>query len=71
MLTLSDRLTVFDFFYTEIKLKIKGEAEVHWTEQHSRSDGNGGTQTYTEHYRNEEKYFKGKVPICGEGWSTS
>ena len=46
---------------------MKGEAEVHWTEQRSESDGQGGTRTVTEHYRNHEKYFKGKFHICGEG----
>jgi len=52
--------------FEKIKLKLKGEAEVHWTEQRQESDGDGGTRTVTEHYRNDEKYFKAKFPICGE-----
>ena len=50
-------------FNTEIKVKIKGEADVHWTEQHTHGKGN----THTVHYRNHEQYFKKKFDICGEG----
>jgi len=50
----------------KIKLKIKGECDIHWTENQTRVNDEGEVETVVVEYENEEDYFKVKFPICGE-----
>lgn len=53
--------------FRKIKLELVGRGSVHWTETRtvSRTDSNGNSQseTVTDHYSNEEKYFNQEVVI--------
>ena len=51
-----------------IKLKFKGKAKVHWTEQRTETRGSGDdrhTVTVTDHYKSSEKYFKQELDLFG------
>ncbi|VVC26826.1 Arrestin-like, N-terminal,Immunoglobulin E-set,Arrestin C-terminal-like domain [Cinara cedri] len=50
-----------------VKLKCKGEAEVSWTEQESRSNDNGQTENYSVKYDATEEYFENKITLVGGG----
>ncbi|XP_060068921.1 arrestin domain-containing protein 3-like [Ylistrum balloti] len=52
----------------EIRLRFRGYADVHWTEQKSSGSGKN-RRTYTKHYRNHETYFDTitKVLMPGPG----
>lgn len=50
----------------EIRLKFKGLAYVHWTEQHSTGSGKN-RRTTTRHYSATENYFDQTVPVYGRG----
>lgn len=45
------------FVVAVLKLSIKGEANVRWTEQMSTRDANGNHTTTTVSYTGNEKYF--------------
>ncbi|XP_065942642.1 arrestin domain-containing protein 17 isoform X5 [Magallana gigas] len=53
----------------EIRLKFKGLAYVHWTEQQTISTGKT-TITTTRHYSATENYFEKTVPVYGKGLGT-
>ena len=53
-----------------IRVAIRGEANVHWTETRTRKIGSGKserTETYTEHFRSSEIYFNLKTTLWGKG----
>lgn len=53
-----------------IRIAIRGEADVYWTETRSRKVGSGKdehTETYTEQFRSSEVYFKLKTTLWGKG----
>ncbi|XP_008204873.1 arrestin domain-containing protein 17 [Nasonia vitripennis] len=49
----------------EVRLKAKGEAEVHWTETRTVRDSDGRSRTVTDHYRNSESYFNVCIVLAG------
>ncbi|OWF44458.1 arrestin domain-containing protein 3-like [Mizuhopecten yessoensis] len=50
----------------EIRLRFRGYADVHWTEQKSRGSGKH-RRTYTKHYRSHETYFDNIVKVLVPG----
>lgn len=53
-------------YISEIRLKFKGLAYVHWTEQHSTGSGKN-RRTTTRHYSATENYFDQTVAVYGRG----
>ncbi|CAI9731331.1 domain-containing 3-like isoform X3 [Octopus vulgaris] len=49
-----------------VRLELKGEARVHWTERHSSGSGKSRTTT-TRHYSATENYFDYTVILYGSG----
>ncbi|OXU20350.1 hypothetical protein TSAR_008783 [Trichomalopsis sarcophagae] len=48
----------------EIRIEAKGEAEVHWTKQRRKSNGNGSHRV-TDHYKGSETYFSVSNRLVG------
>ena len=54
------------FCLTGIVIKLKGEAQVHWTETHTdRRHGKSGRRTV--HYNGQETYFENRMMVFGRG----